>query len=657
MLKPKPQQRPVFFWRGLLIVLPVVVLAAVGFVSLRQDRRLVEHEAIERAQDLADGLVPGLWHTLMIARESELPAFTIGTAGEVSFPPPLPPVLSPLQLEGESLKSAQRQQWVAARALDAGLGEAAAAAASWQAFLASSPPSNYVAAAHYALGLNSLEAGQKTAAAEHFLLCSQQLPDAVGETGLPLQPLAQFKLLTMAASEPQDTGRFAEFCSNVVSRPTLLTPFLLNAASELTENPAQRHVCEAWQKTWAKHETARGVLTVLRPIASDRLTIPTILWAPNSRGGAPPDSSSDRWLVVRTQEEKGVRRYVCHRESDLARQIPATLSTAFRIPAYFSLTIALAGQEFPEMKAAPSTKPLASATRMEGGVEVMRATVSLTDRNALFKRQRIRSFWFGSLIAAAATAALVGFVGTWRAYAKQRRLNELKSDFVSSVSHELRAPIASVRLMAESLDRGKITEPAKQRDYFRFISQECRRLSALIENVLDFARIEQGRKQYEFEAADLVALVRNTVMLMEPGAAERGVKLELCLAQPVLEGLPAKVDAKALQQALVNLVDNAIKHSAPNSIVTLGLESGDPLRLWVEDHGPGIPPEDHERIFERFYRRGSELRRETQGVGIGLSIVKHILEAHHGRIVVRSAVGAGSRFTIELPAQPLTPEP
>ena len=129
--------------------------------------------------------------------------------------------------------------------------------------------------------------------------------------------------------------------------------------------------------------------------------IPTILWAPKSRGGAPSDTSFDRWLVVQTQEEKGVRRYVCHRESDLARQIPATLSAAFRIPPYFSVTIAVAGQEFPETAVASSAKLLASATRMEGGVEVMRVTVSLADRNALFKRQRVRSFWFGSLIAAA----------------------------------------------------------------------------------------------------------------------------------------------------------------------------------------------------------------------------------------------------------------
>src|SRR5207249_85818 len=125
------------------------------------------------------------------------------------------------------------------------------------------------------------------------------------------------------------------------------------------------------------------------------------------------------------------------------------------------------------------------------------------------------------------------------------------------------APIASVRLMAESLERGKISEPAKQNDYFRFIGQESRRLSSLIENVLDFSRIEQGRKQYEFEPTDLVALTRETVKLMESYAAERGVKLELGTSniQHPTSNIELSVDGRAIQQALVNLLDNAIKHS------------------------------------------------------------------------------------------------
>jgi signal transduction histidine kinase len=232
--------------------------------------------------------------------------------------------------------------------------------------------------------------------------------------------------------------------------------------------------------------------------------------------------------------------------------------------------------------------------------------------------------------------------------------------------------------MAESLESGKIAERARQQEYFRLIGQECRRLSSLIENVLDFSRIEQGRKQYEFEPTDLVALARQTLKLMEISATERQIDLALAIAEPDIQTLSTRpvVDGKAIQQALVNLIDNAMKHSPKGQTVTVGLElreTKEPagrqkaegrrqkgqasssilhscaILLWVEDHGDGIPREDHQRIFERFYRRGSELRRQTQGVGIGLSIVKHIVEAHGGQVLVRSAVGQGSRFTIELP--------
>jgi signal transduction histidine kinase len=312
-----------------------------------------------------------------------------------------------------------------------------------------------------------------------------------------------------------------------------------------------------------------------------------------------------------------------------------------------------------------------------------RIRVSLASAEILYVRQSQRTLMFGALIVLSALAALIGLITAHRAFRRQLQLNEMKSNFVSSVSHELRAPIASVRLMAENLEGGKISEPARQNEYFRFIVQECRRLSSLIENVLDFSRIEQGRKQYEFEPTDIVALTQTTVKLMEPYAAEKGVKLETFLAAPKSDeggniqhptsNIELCVDGRALQQALVNLIDNAVKHSAKGEVVTVGLEikneklkiknGGDAtalnaqrstLNLFVADSGPGIPLAEQEKIFERFYRRGSELRRETQGVGIGLSIVKHIAEAHGGRVRVESEPGQGSRFTIELPVKSLT---
>jgi signal transduction histidine kinase len=257
---------------------------------------------------------------------------------------------------------------------------------------------------------------------------------------------------------------------------------------------------------------------------------------------------------------------------------------------------------------------------------------------------------FAALIALSAIAVLIGFFAAWRAFRREQQLSEMKTNFVASVSHELRAPIASVRLMAEELEHGETPSGEKLGQYLRFIGQECRRLSAVIENVLDFSRREQGRERFEFDATDLVALVEETVALMQTYGAERNVRIESThLGAPQ----PIEADGRALQRLLVNLIDNAIKHAPPGSTVAVGLEfAGGQIFLWVEDDGPGIPRDEHERIFERFYRVGSELRRQTPGVGLGLSIVKHLAEVHGGRVLLRSEVGRGSRFTVELPLRP-----
>jgi two-component system phosphate regulon sensor histidine kinase PhoR len=254
----------------------------------------------------------------------------------------------------------------------------------------------------------------------------------------------------------------------------------------------------------------------------------------------------------------------------------------------------------------------------------------------------------------ATALAGIGLVSAWRAFQRQQRLAEMTSNFVSSVSHELRAPLASVRLMAESLVQGRVSDDEKRKDYFRLILQESCRLSTLVENVLDFSHIRQGRKTYEFEPVDLPALIRLTVKLMEPNAGECNVGISLEENATGSEEIAPCWDGYAVQQALMNLIDNAIKHSPAGAVVKVAWDTtdgaaGSTIRLMVEDQGPGIPKEEQENIFEPFYRRGQELHRETRGVGIGLSLVKHIAEAHGGRVLVESSLGHGSRFTLELP--------
>jgi two-component system phosphate regulon sensor histidine kinase PhoR len=304
--------------------------------------------------------------------------------------------------------------------------------------------------------------------------------------------------------------------------------------------------------------------------------------------------------------------------------------------------------------------------------------VHLADPAALFAAQRRQQWLFGGMILSVAGIAGLGGWQANRAFRRQLALSEEKSNFVSSVSHELRAPLASMRLLAEGLAEGRVTEEAKRREYAGFLVQETRRLGSLVENVLDFARIEQGRQRYDFESTDLGRLVRETVKLLQPRAAELGIGLT-CSTEETASGEdhPQSVatalgstprsgssdpraeiacDGPAIQRALLNLLDNAFKHAPVGSAVkvTLGSIRGPRSAIYISvaDSGPGIPAEDHTRIFERFYRRGSELRRETQGVGLGLAIVKHIVEAHGGRVRVASTVGHGATFTLELPAAP-----
>lgn len=245
-----------------------------------------------------------------------------------------------------------------------------------------------------------------------------------------------------------------------------------------------------------------------------------------------------------------------------------------------------------------------------------------------------------------------------RAVRRERRLNAMKSQFVASVSHELRAPVASIRLMADALEAGKVSAEAAK-DFHRLIAREGARLSTLVGNVLDHARIEQGRRIWKMEACDLASLASDTLQVMEPLAKEKNISLSSQMV-PV----EASVDAGAIQQALVNLLDNAIKFSPHGSTVetSLCMDGENSWSLTVRDEGPGIPHEEQRRIFERFYRLGDELRRETQGTGIGLSLVKAIAEAHCGRVILASVPGKGSVFTLQGPIgrigpvlQPTTP--
>src|SRR5438309_1838097 len=242
-----------------------------------------------------------------------------------------------------------------------------------------------------------------------------------------------------------------------------------------------------------------------------------------------------------------------------------------------------------------------------------------------------------------------GIFLTYRNVSKEMALARLKSDFVSNVSHELRTPLSLIRLYAETLEMGRITSPEKYQEYYQIIRKESERLTALINNILDFSRIEAGRKEYEFRETDLSALVRNTLESYRYQIEQHGFTFEEKI-EPVP---PLRVDREAMARSLVNLVNNALKYSQDRKYIAVKLyrENGS-VKLEVIDHGIGIPPAEQNKIFEKFYRVGDPLVHNTKGSGLGLSLVQHIAQAHGGDVAVDSAPGAGSKFTITLPLHP-----
>jgi signal transduction histidine kinase/tetratricopeptide (TPR) repeat protein len=246
-------------------------------------------------------------------------------------------------------------------------------------------------------------------------------------------------------------------------------------------------------------------------------------------------------------------------------------------------------------------------------------------------------------------AILFGGVLAIRSTAKELRLAKLKSEFVSTVSHEFRTPLTSIRYLAELLQRGRVDEESKKQVYYETITHESERLSRLIENILDFSKIEAGMKEYEFGATDVVEMCRDVVSRFQEQVAAQ----EFVIDSEISEELPKIfADRDALARALFNLLDNAVKYSGDNRKIEFrAWPDGDRIFLKVMDKGVGIKREDRQKVFEKFYRSGDVQSSSIKGSGIGLTLVLHIARAHGGEVILDSEPGKGTEVTILLPRE------
>ena len=257
------------------------------------------------------------------------------------------------------------------------------------------------------------------------------------------------------------------------------------------------------------------------------------------------------------------------------------------------------------------------------------------------------------LVLLMACVLLAGVGVVYRSIHREVDLARMKADFVSNVSHELRTPLALIRMYAETLELGRVRSDAMRHEYYRIISQETERLTRLVNNILNFSRIEAGKKTYDLQPLALNAVVEDVLSLYHHTLEADGFATEVILDDDLP---PIRGDREALTEALINLVDNAAKYSGGDKYLRVQTQRhGESVFLDVVDHGVGIPRAEQSKIFDKFYRISEGLVHNTKGTGLGLALVKHIVDAHEGVITVDSAPGRGSTFRLVFPIAEPTP--
>ena len=257
-----------------------------------------------------------------------------------------------------------------------------------------------------------------------------------------------------------------------------------------------------------------------------------------------------------------------------------------------------------------------------------------------------KSFYFWTILTLIIILTF-GSVLIVRTIAHEMEVLKIKSDFVSSVSHELKTPLTSIKALTERLQEGKVKSQAKMKQYFSVISQDTEKLTRLVRNVLDFSKIEEGKKEYDLEETDVVSWINQTIENFKQDHIQTGIRIHTQISEgtAVLD-----MDKDALSRALNNLLDNAVKFSPNKKEVEVHVKSdAENVIIQVKDRGIGIPQDELGKIFDKFYQGRSALKQSVKGTGLGLTLVKHVVEAHGGKISVESKMSQGTTFSLIFP--------
>jgi signal transduction histidine kinase len=420
-------------------------------------------------------------------------------------------------------------------------------------------------------------------------------------------------------------------------RPRLVEQDAASAEHAAPDPPTQDDPADTtFEPPIAESPTAGGVVDPLLPTANPGDEPVDVIYGSFE---AVPGPAGRFWFARTVSIEGNVRvqGFRLRPEGPSTMAADAVRSVA---RAHEGLTIEAGGTVDPR-----AGRPLAEvAVRGVPGIETARASLlpgapAITAEDAADRRVT-------RVLAALSAAIVLAVLFSFLAARREMELARRKGEFMSAVSHELRAPVTTIRLYAEMLRDGWVGEGDRRAEYEGAIVSEAERLSRLVENVLSYARRDRG-KPLSFRDGDLAERVGEVVRLEQPVIEKAG----LSIACDLPESLPWRFDPDAVAQILLNLLENAAKHAkgAENRRIEVRLgRNDDQALIEVRDHGVGIPAEEQRRIFEPFYRVGSELTRTTRGAGLGLALVRRLARAHGGNVSVHSRPGEGATFTVRL---------
>lgn len=639
----RPRQALFFL---LAIVLPCALLVVLTTRMVVQERELAEkRQADERrriAADLRQALLARVERIRLdstrggraTAGNPQLALLARTESGRLILPweEDAPVVAAAAALEearfAEAVRAGERAEFI-----DGRLTEAVAA---YQRAVAAARLPVQRAAAQLLLGRTLSKSGRQPEAEAAYQAVLSEQADVVDDQGIPFALYAARRLLDTPAIADDTVDRVAATVAAMLASPAL-RPAAGYMARDVVEvmqeaaSPAARGRATHLSASLAARNADIELALELQKVFPATFLSRRSTTSPTGQSWFPFGPAANRWLVS-AGTASGDDDVVAVRTDPVLRA--ALDDSPLAAAGSDQIALSTAGDGEPLLPDFPGLSVLIPA-----------ATVTAAARDNGLQRPIVMV----ALVVVLSTA-LFGAYLFWRDVQREIRLAELRSQFVSSVSHELKTPLTAIRMFAETLLLGRATRPEVSQEYLETIVNESERLTRLLNNVLDFSKIEQGTKTYRLAPQSPSSMVSTAVNAMQYPLAQQGFELRVRVDDRVPM---VSADPDAIQQALLNLLSNAMKYSGAGRVIDLELlqEDGHAV-IAVTDRGIGIPVGEQKRIFDKFYRVPGVDNQRIAGTGLGLTLVDHVARAHGGRVMVKSTPGQGSTFSLVLPLAP-----